>query len=147
MMGALAEKIAHWTFEEALPVWAERGLDREGGGYVEGFDESGGVPIVEEKRLRVVARQIYVFSHAAILGFAEGERCARHGYDFLRAVFDRSGGAWPRLLTRDGAAIDATPDLYDHAFVLFALAWFYRMTGDKTALDLVDKTLAAIEAR
>src|SRR5690606_28709663 len=99
------------------------------------------------KRVRVQARQIYVYSHASLLGLAEGEAAARQGLEFLRAHAALPGGGWVRSLSREGRVLDPALDLYDQAFVLFALAWWRRATGDATVVALAGQTLDAIEAR
>ena len=53
---------------------------------------------------------------------------------------------WARRLTA-GAALDPTPDLYDLAFVLFALAWRYKASGDRDALRRAHETVDFIEHR
>src|SRR5262249_11892631 len=50
-----------------------------------------------------------------------------------------------RKLTRDGAVLDATPDLYDLAFVLFAFAWHARASGSQASRDWLHRTLDFIE--
>jgi mannose/cellobiose epimerase-like protein (N-acyl-D-glucosamine 2-epimerase family) len=46
-----------------------------------------------------------------------------------------------------GQPFDARTDLYDLAFVLFALAWFSRATGDASVLDIARETMDFIDAR
>jgi N-acylglucosamine 2-epimerase/mannose-6-phosphate isomerase len=46
-----------------------------------------------------------------------------------------------------GAVIDPTPDLYDYAFVLFALGWRYKVRQERAALALAHQTLDLIETR
>ncbi len=58
-----------WMFEAALPLWAERGVDRVDGGFYEELDPEGRPTACDFKRVRVMCRQIYVFSHGAVLGF------------------------------------------------------------------------------
>ena len=53
--------------------------------------------------------------------------------------------ALARRLTREGGALDPTPDLYDLALVLFGFAWFHRATKDKLARDWMHRTLDFIE--
>ena len=48
-------------------------------------------------------------------------------------------------MPRYAALLDPTPDLYDHAFVLFALAWHHKATGDVTSRDWMHRTLDYIE--
>jgi N-acylglucosamine 2-epimerase/mannose-6-phosphate isomerase len=137
-----------WLFDDALPFWAEHGVDRVNGGYVEHLKLDGTNPGVDFKRVRVIGRQIYAFSHAALLGWSDGLALARHGYDFLtvHAWLGPQGG-WARQLDCKGAIKDPTPDLYDLAFVLFALGWFYRVSGDKSALGWAHRTVDFLDAQ
>jgi N-acylglucosamine 2-epimerase/mannose-6-phosphate isomerase len=137
---ALAEDLRSWMFAAALPLWSDRGIDHAHGGYVEQLDLAGR-PGGEVKRVRVVCRQIYVFSHASVLGWAEGDRLAERGYAYLTRHAALGGGAWARRLDPLGTIIDATPDLYDLAFVLFALGWRHRASGDPEALEHARRTL------
>lgn len=140
-------EVRRWLFEEAAPFWARVGLDTAQGGYHETLDFAGAPGVSGIKRVRVVARQIYVYSHAEMLGFADGTRVADHGMRFLTAQAWQGAGGWARVLAPDGAVRDATPDLYDHAFVLFALAWRFRATGDEEARRFAFQTLDVIDAR
>lgn len=133
-----------WMFDLALPYWLENGVDRERSGYVEMFDAEGRAS-APFKRTRVTARQIYVFSHAALLGWEPGLEAARHGFQFLRDKARLQGGLWARRLSPTGEVIDTTPDLYDHAFVLFALGWYARASGEREPLDLALTSLDALE--
>jgi N-acylglucosamine 2-epimerase/mannose-6-phosphate isomerase len=134
--------VNRWLFEDALPYWGMHGVDRINGGYVEHLRLDGSNPDVDFKRVRVIGRQIYVFSHAALLGWSEGLALARHGYDFLtQNTWLGPDGGWARRLDRAGKVKDATPDLYDLAFVLFAFGWFYRASGDAEALGWARRTV------
>ena len=148
MADPLDKAVRHWMFEEALPFWAEHGVDRAFGGYVEQLTLDGLDAAVDFKRTRVICRQIYVFSHAALLGYGSGAELARHGYLYLteKAWLGPDRG-WARLLDRHGRMKDATPDLYDLAFVLFALGWYFRLTGDSEAKAWAMRTLDFIETR
>ncbi len=122
-------RFRHWLFDRALPFWATAGLDGPGLGFHEHLSLLGEPTEVPYKRTRVQARQIYGFSHAALLGWADGIAIAQQGYDFLVAHAARNNGAFARTLGRDGSMLDATVDLYDQAFILLALAWYARATG------------------
>lgn len=140
--------IEKWTFEDALPWWSEHGLDRKDGGYVEQFTFDGQPAAIDFKRTRVTCRQIYVFSHAALLGWKRGRELARHGFDFLVGKqWAGDGQGFARTTTRAGQTLDATADLYDDAFALFALSWYHRATGEAAALKWAHRTLDAIEAK
>lgn len=145
-MNAVTQDIRRWMFETALPFWSRNGVDFEHGGYVEAFDPSGR-PVTEFKRVRVICRQIYVFSHAAMLGFEGADALSEHGYRFLvDHAWQGDDLGWARRLDRDGNVLDGTPDLYDIAFSLFALAWRARCSGDKEPIAWAHKTLDHLDA-
>jgi mannose/cellobiose epimerase-like protein (N-acyl-D-glucosamine 2-epimerase family) len=142
------QAVRTWMFEAALPFWGAAGVDRDGGGFHEELDLEGRPTGYTFKRTRVICRQIYVFSHAGMLGWGPGAALAAHGQDFLlRHAWLGPDRGWARQLSRTGAVLDPTPDLYDMAFVLFALAWRYRHAGDSEALAYAHRTLDFIETR
>ncbi|HRX74369.1 MAG TPA: AGE family epimerase/isomerase, partial [Hyphomonas sp.] len=61
------DEIRRWMFDVALPLWAEVGLDRQSGRFVEKLDYAGKPIDTGFHRTRVIGRQTYVFSHAAVL--------------------------------------------------------------------------------
>jgi mannose-6-phosphate isomerase len=136
-----------WMLAHALPFWAGAGRDAPGLGMRESLTLEGRPADVPFKRMRVQARQMYVFSHAALLGWDAGEAVARNIYGFICQKGRRLEGGWVRRLDRSGMVVlDATADLYDQAFVLFGLAWYARLTRDSTALDEARQTADWIRA-
>jgi len=139
-----------WMFEAALPFWAEHGVDRIDGGFYEELAPSGAATACEFKRVRVICRQIYVFSHASLMGWTPGAAISEWGYKYLVSQARLREGGWARRLSRHGAVIDATIDLYDLAFVIFAMAWRYRVSGDPEtrahAIDTLDFILQRMRA-
>ncbi|MFZ2029816.1 MAG: AGE family epimerase/isomerase [Vitreimonas sp.] len=138
-------RVRHWMFEEALPFWAEHGIDREFGGFLEELTFDGQPTSVDFKRVRVTCRQLYAFSHAAILGWTEGTALSDRAYEYLLAKARTPDGGFVRLLTRQGEVKDPTPDLYDIAFALFGLSWRYRLTKDADALRVAHETLDYVQ--
>ncbi len=142
------DRAREWVFQHALPFWAEVGVDRDRGGFHEALDLDGRPERGGFRRLRVACRQIYVFSHAALLGWAPGLPIARDGFAWLvEKGWMGPNRGWARRLTPAGKVLDPTPDLYDHAFVLFALGWLHRAGGDPEALTWAHRTLDFVEAR
>ncbi len=139
-----------WITGTALPTWATAGFDPAAGRFRERLDPSG-APLDVPHRAMVQARQIYVYSHAAHLGwFPEGGRLAEQAMRALRRDFAQvSGGEASFAFSIDGAGrtVSATRDAYAHAFVLFATAWLYRVTGDAGLLTLADQANAFVTAR
>lgn len=134
-----------WMFGRALPFWSTVGVDRPGFGFVEHLNLSACPADVPYKRVRVQARQIFVFSYAHMQGWPGALPAATAGYDFLTRCARRPEGSWVRVLGSTGDVLDPTADLYDLAFVVFALAWYARATGAAEALDHAYCTLDWIE--
>lgn len=128
-MTELSSRVRRWLTHVALPLWSQAGVDTEQGGFVERLTLDGRPDFATAKRLRVQARQIYVFSHARVMGLMpDGDRIAAQGYDFVMRHGCPEGIArgFVHALERDGAVRDARRDTYDHAFLLFAFSWYYR---------------------
>jgi mannose/cellobiose epimerase-like protein (N-acyl-D-glucosamine 2-epimerase family) len=140
------DEIRSWR-ADALAFWAERGVDRAHGGFLEELSFEGEPTACAFKRVRVQCRQVYVFSHAATLGWAQGEALSRMGCEYLAARARTPDGGWARLLSREGDVIDPAPDLYDLAFVLFAMAWRYKASRDPDALGHAHEVLSFVQAR
>lgn len=135
-----------WMFDEALPFWARSAPDAEFGGVVEELALDGRDAAREFKRTRVAGRQIYVFSHAALLGWSEGSRVVDTAGSWLMEQA-WTGRSFVRRTTREGRILDPTPDLYDHAFCLFGFAWAFKASGQAKWADRAHLCLESIEAR
>lgn len=140
------ERVRRWTFDIALPLWADRGVDRVHGGFEEELEFTGRSANVPYKRTRVAGRQIYVFSHSALLGWEQGAEIADQGVQFLiKSAWLGPELGWARRVSRSGEVIDATADLYDLAFVLFGLSWHFRASGSERSRELAFATLHFID--
>ncbi len=139
--------IAGWLFNVALPLWSGAGRDLECGGFVECLTLDGEPDYAPPKRARVQARQMYVYSHAALLGWqGPGLEAARAGFEFLvEHYWDGDNGGWIFSVARDGKPHDGRREAYEQAFSLMGLAWYYRASGDTRALDWIDHTLAFLD--
>lgn len=139
---AASRQATAWLYETALPLWLERGVDRRRGGFYEALSHRDLSPVYDYKRLRVLSRQIYVFSQGAQRGVAGAGAAVEQGLDFLLNRARHADGGFVSRLDLDGEVLDPTRDLYDLAFVLFALAHAYRLTKNgglkAEALALLD---------
>lgn len=135
-----------WLLAHVCPFWLKR-ISDPAGGFIEELDALGS-PIGRARRTTLVqARLTYVFSHAYVLNGdpAFGE-AARHGLAFLVNTARAPDGGWFRAVSTEGATLDNARDAYDHAFVLFALAWYFRATQDASAIQLADATWQSMQA-
>lgn len=142
---AAKARVSNWLFQDALPLWADRGVSADGR-FFEQLDFEGRPVAGLRRRTRVQARQVYVFCEAAALGWQAGRAVAQTGLDRMIDLCRRDDDLWVRATNDDGAAVDDAPDLYDLAFVLFALAAAHRVLGDPRARPLALETVAAIQS-
>ena len=137
-----------WTKETALPFWGSVGVDERRGGFHERLDLAGApVPSVP-KRLMVQGRQLYVYSHAAMLNwYSDGRRLADRCVEYLLSSYYQADGkpGWVFALAPDGTIGNPMRDSYGHAFVLLGLAWYYRLTRDARILAVVDSTIRFLD--
>ncbi|GAN62243.1 mannose-6-phosphate isomerase [Acetobacter indonesiensis NRIC 0313] len=139
-----------WLFDSALPFWATTGCDGTAQtpaflGAQECLTVTGVSAHAAFKRVRVQARQLFVFSWAALRGWPTGRSRADGIYAFLLKAHEGSG-RWSRSLTPDGKMLDTTADLYDLAFVVFALAWYGRLDASGQAVCLARETVQWVQA-
>ncbi|MEZ6013029.1 MAG: AGE family epimerase/isomerase [Hyphomonas sp.] len=141
------DEIRRWMFDVALPLWAEVGLDRQSGRFVEKLDYAGKPIDTGFHRTRVIGRQTYVFSHAAVLlGWQPAIELSADGARQLDALYQGPELGWPRTSDREGIVLDATPDLYDLAFVLFGYAWRHKVAGSAETLASMHRVMDFIDA-
>lgn len=137
-----------WLRDILLPFWAGPGFDSAHGAFVEKFEAGGRPSSDDDTRVRVQARQIFVFSHAAAAGLCDaGLGLAERAFAFLEAhAVDRAAGGWFHRLNYAGAPLDRTKDCYDHAFLLLAMAALYRAGGDPKLLERAGETVAFLDS-
>lgn len=136
-----------WLFEAALPLWWNTGFDPASQSFFEKLDLEG-KPVPGSRRVRVQARQTFVYAAAGRLGWPGPWRdAASAGANVLLKQGLRKDGGTAHLLNDAGDVQDARRDLYDAAFVTFALAHAGAALerGDLTAAGaaLADWTFAA----
>ncbi|MEZ5810822.1 MAG: AGE family epimerase/isomerase [Rhizobiaceae bacterium] len=142
--GAWRERVNHWLFEEALPLWSTAGVDTEHGGFHEALTFEG-LPKALPKRMRTMARQVYAFAVAKERGWdGPADDLIGRGIEFIVQKGRNERGGFVRTLNLDGTVADATEDAYDHAFVLLALAHAHRC-GNSDALSLGRSTFAFLD--
>jgi len=112
-----------WLLEACFPLWSERGTF--GCGFLEALDLHHRPIEVDAARVRVQARQTYVFAAAQGLGWSP-RRCAdlvQLGLEAMEKNCRREDGLFGRHLDlTTGTLTDNTGDLYDTAFGLYALS-------------------------
>jgi len=143
MAGAHLSRVESWLFEEALPLWSERGVDDKGGFY-EALNMEA-LPLRADKRMRTQARQIYSFAVAGAHGWqGPYRRLISHGLDFIEKGQTQKGG-FIAAYDADNQIKDKTEDFYDQSFVLLALAHAHA-AGERRAARLAEEGFAFLDS-
>ena len=139
--------LADWGVRSFFPLWSEKSLDPESGGFFEVFDVGGEPRRDADRRVRVQARQIYTFARAHLRGWCEGLDAAKSGWDYLQKHARHPDGGYAHRLNARGEIISDLRDLYDHAFILLAASFLAEVTGDPRYLQDCDELLEFLDTR
>jgi len=138
-----AARAQDWLTNAALPLWGTAGVDADGA-FHERLQFDGAPDLTAVRRMRVQARQLYVFSEADYRGWsgqarAIGDRAFERFIAECWAPDGRPG--FVHTLTPGRQPLDTKRDAYDHAFGLFALAWRFKATGDPRARAMAEQIM------
>ncbi|MEO0981516.1 MAG: AGE family epimerase/isomerase [Pseudomonadota bacterium] len=143
-----AREAKAWLTSACFPLWRAEGVD--GGLFREALDLQARASDGDTTRVRVQARQAYVYCEAARLGWEPeaAETLAALGLDALLEQARRPDGLFGRRLHADGSGLaEETADLYDTAFCLHAFAHAAMQFPNLRARcqTAADATLAAVD--
>ncbi len=134
-----AQRLESWVRESALPFWASQARDLDGGWYEHlKLDKSPDAEAI--RRLRVQARQVYVYALADRLGwYKDARNVADTTFDFMLEKGYKPDGkpGFIHLLEPKCTVHDDRRDLYDHAFYLLACA-NVGTRGDQIAAEILE---------
>jgi len=136
----IAALAAHYD-AAVLPPWRRAGWNDTLRLPYESLDAASGQALPAQRyRAMACARQLYVHALA-------GETVhAGALFDSLSRHFGDGQGGWIYSVDAAGAPLDATRDLYTHAFVIFASAAWHRSRG-AGALQVLRQTVDVVEQR
>lgn len=136
-----------WMVSDALPLWAGAGFDSQTGGSIERFLPDGSIDTGADLRVRVQARQLFVFAVAAEHGWLESANDRVHSLDrFMRERARRSDvPGYVHLLSPELQVIDERVDLYDYAFFLLSRVSHFKATGEASSLEQATAIMAFLD--
>jgi len=140
-----ARQARDWMFGAMFPLWAEQGVTEQGL-FADRLDLNHRYMPTDKSRVRVQARQTYVFAVAMELGWEPdiAQALVQRGIQTLSRRARCPLGASGHLLSlRDVRLQGSYSVLYDTAFVLFALAHAHRIAG--TSLDPAYEMLTVLD--
>lgn len=131
-----------------LPFWISL-RDEKFGGYYGYMGQDLILDKQAEKGCILNSRILWFFSEAAmILKREDLADHADHAYRFLKDhCIDRENGGIFWSMTYDGKPLDTTKHTYNQAFAIYALAAYYRLTGNEEALAQAEALFQLIEER
>lgn len=135
-----------WLHDACFPLWADQGA--VAGGFCEALDLKHVAISSNIARVRVQARQTFMFSAAKHLGWspAKADELIGLGLRTLETSCSNKAGLFTRRLDlQTGQPVSDEADLYDTAFALLAMA-SARQAGFETS-DLMDQTVLALETQ
>lgn len=140
------EMKAHLT-QKILPFW-EKLRDEEHGGFYGYVDKELNVIQKADKGCILHGRILWTFSTASRILQDEGLRkYADWAYESLHMFEDHENGGVYWSVTYDGKPSDTTKHTYCQAFVIYGLAAYYRLTGNREALEWARRLYRVIEEK
>lgn len=143
-----AREAQSWLMDACFPLWSEVGIDHQL--FRERLDLSHKPIDSEITRVRVQARQTYLFALASKMGWNQNRALdlIQLGVNALTGPCLRPDGLAGKLLdAQTGELTDDSADLYDTAFVLYALAEVSHLSETSHAVsETSQKILAALDA-
>lgn len=133
----------HGWMTQALDLWSNAGLDAAKGRFHEALGLDGGPVERPARRLFVQARQIATFSRACLEGACGAPDLPARAFEVMKRDYLMGSGLWAQAVDVRGTH-RGIPDLYGHAFVLFAIGWLFRLTGNPRLVSLAKETLHGI---
>lgn len=146
----LDEQIEYSLKKELLDAWYPKAMDKEYGGFLSSFTYDFEPTGDQQKMIVTQARHTWTNARASmrypnVKHFKEG---ARHGYEFLRDImWDSTYGGFYWLVERDGTPVkgDTLKTAYGNAFGLFALAAYYKSSGDPESYQFAKQAFEWLE--
>lgn len=136
---------------EMLNKWYPQCVDSAFGGFITTFTYDFKPTGNQDKFIVTQARHTWTASKASEL-YRDKKyyiACARHGFRFLRDVmWDSTYGGFYNMVSREGKVKTderAPKEAYGNAFAMYALAAYYKASGDKEALELAKKAFHWLE--
>jgi len=143
----LRARASNWLSIDALPLWVDRGYDDKFGLFHEKLDFSG-QPLEElPRRLMVQCRQLYVLTHLSLRGVRDSHALIERTWRQVQHYYYRKElpHRWAFSIDARGGIHDGKCDSYTLAFLVFALAWLYRLKPDPSFLELADEVFTILE--
>ncbi len=148
-MSKIADTMEYSLKKELLNVWYPRSVDSLYGGFLSTFTYDFKPTGNQDKMIVTQARHMWVNAKAAerypsIVYYKTG---TRQGFNFLKnKMWDKTEGGFYTFVDRQGNPKNGTDkQAYGNAFAIYALAAYYKSSGDTSALNLAKQAFLWLE--
>lgn len=142
-----------YLFEQLLAKWRVHGLHPTLGYSFESLNHDWRINPLDRLRLLTQCRQLYTFSHAYLFtGDKQWREPLDALFDFIVARFfiqpeGEIAKRWIFSLNDQLQVKDTQSDCYALAFVLLSFSYYFKATGNQTALLLIDETHQFLQSK
>ena len=146
-MAQLVSEARRELVEHIIPFW--RGLrDDANGGFIGQVDFDLTRHPEADKGCILNSRILWFFSEASMtLEDPSLLNEARHAYGMLKRMTDGENGGVYWALRADGTVADGTKHTYNQGFAIYALAAYYRASGEIEALERAKALFEVVESK
>jgi mannobiose 2-epimerase len=147
----IATEMEHSLRTELLAPWYPNSLDTVNGGFLSDFTYDWKAEGRQNKMLVTQTRHVWTSSQAArFLRDDTYRRIAKHGFTFLRdKMWDEEFGGFFMLRDTQGGPVSYSygdeKRAYGNSFAIYALASYFHLSGDSSALNLAKDTFHWLE--
>lgn len=141
------EELQHELNDNILKFWIDNSIDSEHGGFIGEIDQQLQVNSKADKGLVLNSRILWTFASAHRLNPSPKYlEMAERAYDYLLNHFlDREHGGLFWMVDYLGRPAQDKKQVYGQAFMIYALAEYYRAAGNQKALDLAIELYRLLE--
>ncbi|MDN4069867.1 AGE family epimerase/isomerase [Paenibacillus vini] len=141
------EELQHELNDNILKFWIDNSIDSEHGGFIGEIDQQLQVDSKADKGLVLNSRILWTFASAHRLHPSPKYlEMAERAYDYLLNHFlDREHGGLFWMVDYLGRPSQDKKQVYGQAFMIYALAEYYRAAGNQEALDLAIELYRLLE--
>lgn len=140
------QSFVDWMAYKALPLWASHHTQSPFA-FVECLAPDGAIPKMRGLRLRVLARQVAVYSQAAVAGIEGAISRAEEGWRLLEKAYWSADTGWAECVIPPHRPTDTGFSLYNQAFAIYAAASWAEAAGKPEPLSMGRRTIQLIDRR
>jgi mannobiose 2-epimerase len=143
-----AARLKKEVAENILPFWARHAVDRENGGFYGKIDCDLHVDVQAPRAAVINTRILWTFAAACRLVDPRYREMADRAWSYIVEKFwDREHGGVYWMVDYLGRPLSDRKQIYAQAFAIYAMAEYFRATGNAESLDRAKQLYGFIEAR